>query len=275
MPSARRWILGSAALVAVALAACGGARSTGFTLGAGPAAKRGTPGDDGTMCDWKGRVDREASETAGPGATLPNVRRVYQNIGTADDRRRVMVCREIDTNFDGRKDVVRFYNEKGEPTREEADTNFDGKLDTWTQFSSGRIVKETLDTDFDGQPDAWKFYTAGQLHLIQRDGNHDGKPDRWEYYVSGAVERIGIDLDYDGHVDRWDHDEIARKEAEAKAKADAQDPKDGGADGAAKGTPATAATAAPENPDDEADQDAGRKLVATAKRTLRDAGTKD
>ena len=37
------------------------------------------------------------------------------------DRQRILVCREIDTNLDGIKDVVRTFNEKGEALREEAD----------------------------------------------------------------------------------------------------------------------------------------------------------
>ena len=57
--------------------------------------------DDHSLCDWKNKTDREASEVAGPGSISPNVRRVYQIVGTGEDRHKVLICREIDTNFDG------------------------------------------------------------------------------------------------------------------------------------------------------------------------------
>jgi hypothetical protein len=176
--------------------------------------------DDHSRCEYKGHPDREVVETAGPGALQPNVRRVYQMVGTGESIHKVIMCREIDTNLDGIKDIVRTYNEKGESLHEEADTNYDGRVDTWITFGAGRMVKEELDTDFDGNPDVWKYYTGGQLSRIQRDTNRDGKPDRWEFYTNGKLERMGVDLDGDGHVDRWDHDEIARLAAEAQQAAE-------------------------------------------------------
>lgn len=194
--------------------------------------------DDKSRCDFRGRTDREVSETAGPGAVAPNVRRVYQIVGTGEDAHKVLVCREVDTNLDGIKDVVRTYNEKGESLHEEADANYDGRIDTWITFAAGRISKEQLDTDFDGQPDTWKYYVAGALSRIQRDTNKDGKPDRWEFYTNGRLERMGVDVDFDGHVDRWDHDELAKAAedaAEAKKNASAGVSADGGAgDGGAE-----------------------------------------
>src|SRR5262249_46040665 len=56
--------------------------------------------DDHSMCAWKGKADREASEVAGPGSIQPNVRRVYAIVGAGDDRHKILICREIDTNFD-------------------------------------------------------------------------------------------------------------------------------------------------------------------------------
>jgi hypothetical protein len=179
--------------------------------------------DDHPMCEWKGRSDREASEVAGPGSIQPNVRRVYQVFGTGEDRHKVLVCREIDTNFDGVKDVVRHYNEKGESVSEEADANYDGRIDTWITFIHGRLAEVKLDTNFDGKPDQWKYYVNGKLSRVVRDTNFDGKPDVWEIYRDGHLERMGVDVDGDEHVDRWDHDTEMRRrfeEAEKKKEAD-------------------------------------------------------
>ena len=106
----------------VAVTACGGTKFE--AKGPGVKAERRADGtiDDRTLCDWKGKNDREASETAGPGSVTPNVRRVYQIVGTRDDRHKVLICREIDSNFDQVKDVVRRYNDKGESLSEEADS---------------------------------------------------------------------------------------------------------------------------------------------------------
>lgn len=175
--------------------------------------------DDRSMCDWKGRSDREASETAGPGAIQPNVRRVWQLVGTGEDMHKVLVCREIDTNFDGVKDVVRRYNEKGESLHEEADSNYDGRIDTWITFAKGRLAEVKIDTDRDGNPDEWKYYSGGKLVRIKRDTNRDGKPDVWEIYRMGRLERMGVDLDGDERVDRWDHDtELRRRVEDAERK---------------------------------------------------------
>jgi hypothetical protein len=236
-------LVGSAGVFAFA---CGGGTPSPASQAAGEGRARsvGDAGfNDQSRCEYQGRPDREAVETAGPGAVQPNVRRVYQMVGSGESTHKVIMCREIDTNLDGIKDIVRTYNEKGESLHEEADTNYDGKIDTWITFSGGRIAKEELDSDFDGNADVWKYYVGGQLSRIQRDANHDGKPDQWEFYTGGKLERAGVDLDFDGHVDRWDHDEAARLAAEAQESASNQGAKSGTAAGVGDGgiSPSSAA----------------------------------
>ncbi len=215
------------------------------------------PKDDRTMCDWRNKPELEVNETAGPGALKPNVRRVYKTFGEGDTRHKTLVCREIDTNLDGIKDVVRTFNAKGEAMHEEADGDYDGKIDVWLSFVDGRLAEEDTDTNKDGKPDVWKFYQDGQMTRIKRDRNFDGKPDVWEIYTKGHLERMGVDDSFDGHVDRWDRDDILRAEQdEAERKAREALGLDAGAPPAANvgasidaGPPATAAkpkpTAAP------------------------------
>lgn len=223
----KRLFWGSAAVVvslAGVLAACG---SGGSQAARAPLKEvAGVPSDDRSRCDYKGRADREVSEATGPGSKFANIRRVYGIVGQGEERRRVLLCREVDTNLDGAKDIVRTFNDKGEPLSELSDSNYDGKIDTWISFTRGRVAKMQLDTAGRGSADETRFYVSGKLSRAQRDTNQDGKADVWEIYEDGRLQRIGVDLDFDGHVDRWDRDEIAlrqiaereRQETEAEEK---------------------------------------------------------
>lgn len=214
----RRQSLGSCAVVLALFAgACGGSAKPMKTADAAERSESlRNAGEDKGQCEFEGRADREAVESAGPGAMTPNVRRVFGVVGEGEDRRRILLCREIDTNLDGAKDVVRRYNDRSEAIEEVADSNYDGKVDTWIRFSAGRIAKVETDRNGDGKPDEIRYYLRGVLSRVQRDTNGDGKPDVWEIYSGGRLERMGTDLDHDGHVDRWDRDEVARRIAEAK-----------------------------------------------------------
>jgi hypothetical protein len=221
----------------VVMAACGGASKPATSNGTQGAAAAGPARGDGGLCDrfvhWVNNSTLEVSETAGAGSVLPNIRRVYKEVGDHDDRRQVLLCREIDTNLDGVKDVVRTFNEKGEPLHEEADTNYDGKVDDWVNFAGGRIEEEDVDTTYSaGRPNVWKFYVDGQLSRIRRNTHcPSGKADTWEIYYNDRLERVGNDATCDGHVDRWDRDTqlmAAEEAAQDKANAAAADAGSGG-----------------------------------------------
>jgi hypothetical protein len=208
----------SVALAATCFAAqgCAGDSPQAKTAAGPEEIVAGRSEDDKSRCKYKGRADREVKETASLGSNFPNIRRVYALVGEGEEIKQVLLCREVDTNLDGVKDVVRTYNDKGEPITELADTDYNGAIDTWVTFSHGRVSKIRRDTNGDRKPDETELYVRGRLSRIQRDTNHDGKTDVWEIYnEQGRLERIGVDLDGDGHVDRWDRDEIfARQRAE-------------------------------------------------------------
>ena len=220
--SLRVWSRAAAMLFVAVACGCGGDDTHG--LPKTPTAPGGSkdpskwPSDDRSMCDFRNKPELEVSETSGPGALKPNIRRVFKTFGDGDSRHKSLVCREVDTNLDGIKDVVRTFNEKGEAMHEEADTDWDGHVDLWINFVDGRMAEEDADTNHDGKPDVWKFYMNGQLQRVRRDRNFDGKPDVWEIYAKGRLERLGVDDTYDGHVDRWDRDEQLKYEAEITEK---------------------------------------------------------
>ncbi len=217
-------------LALVALAGCGGSAAPASSPKAA-AAPGGShdpshwPADDRSLCEgfvhWKNNPQLSADEMAGADALKPNIRRVYKTAGDKDNLRTILVCREIDTNLDGLKDVVRVFNEKGEPQHEEADTNYDGKMDDWLTFTGGRISEEDVDTTFaKGKPNVWKFFVDGQLSRIRRNTHcESGNADTWEIYFNNRLERVGVDSSCDGHVDRWDRDAqlMASEEATQQA----------------------------------------------------------
>ncbi len=236
------------ALAWLLLAALGWALGCGRGRdGEGPVAPGGSrnssawPADDRSMCNWKGKPELEVTETPGLGSIRANVRRVYQTFGDGESRQRTLICREMDSNLDGIKDLVRTFNAKGEAVHEEADRDYDGKMDAWLDFVDGRLAEEDLDTNRDGKPDVWKFYMDGHLQRVKRDRNFDGNPDVWEIYTRGRLERIGYDESRDGHVDRWDRD------AQLKYESDESDrrPKEGSSRATDAGVPSQGPAQAP------------------------------
>jgi hypothetical protein len=221
------WVAAALSVAAVtALIACGGGSNpspvAANTAPGGSHDQSKWPADDRSMCEglvhWKSNPQFEVSDTAGPGAMRPNIRRIYKVVGERDDHHEVLLCREIDTNLDGVKDVVRTFNEKGEPLHEEADTNYDAKIDDWINFAGGRIQEEDIDTTLStGRPNVWKFYVDGELSRIRRNTHcPSGKPDVWEIYYKNRLERVGNDTSCDSHVDRWDRDAILMAQEEAQ-----------------------------------------------------------
>jgi hypothetical protein len=211
-----------AALLCAGSVGCSNESGPGAQSAAGGRGKRradGITNNDHSLCEIKDRKDVEVSETAGPGAVVPNVRRVWKVFGVGADRRKILICREVDTNLDGKKDVVRFYTDDGQSKEERADTNFDGKPDTWIVFAKGRVAEVRIDHNYDTKIDEVKAYVDGKLSRVKRDADFNGKYDIWEMYKFGRLERMGVDLDGDERVDRWDHDtEWQRKLAQAEAK---------------------------------------------------------
>ena len=88
----------------------------------------------------------------------------------------------IDTNGDGRPDVVKTYK-KSQLARVECDRNFDGKVDLFQEYSRGVLVREIHDDDFDGKPEAVRtFRPNGSLAMIELDPRERGFVDIVEYY---------------------------------------------------------------------------------------------
>jgi hypothetical protein len=214
----------SVCLIVGVLAGCAGSKPNTAPTVAVPtdaekqAALKGT-GDP--RCDAT-TTGREVSEYDTSGDGVPDVRKVFVRAGDVTNSRLVMICREVDINRDGRKDVVRIYDDEGRPLREDSDRNFDGKKDQITTYQSGEIVVQAFDDNFDGRMDTKLYFAKGKPIRAERDTagrstDAQWRPDTWEYYDGGKMVRMGTDLDGDTKVDHWDRD-AAWKRAQDVAK---------------------------------------------------------
>jgi len=130
-------------------------------------------------------------------------------------KRKVLVRKELDVNFDQRIDIVEYY--KGEASKEikvkeEMDLDFDGKVDSTYHYTDGNVTLIEQDLGFDGKTDTWKYYqlTTGEdgkaiNRLIERrrDTSNDGKVDVWEFFTKGALAKVGTDTNGDGTPDQF------------------------------------------------------------------------
>ena len=114
-----------------------------------------------------------------------------------------LVRKELDINFDGRVDIVRFYDEREQLSKELMDLDFDGKIDQANYYEKGLLVRKERYLGAHGKPDEWVYYEKGHIVRKERDLHGSGKVDYWEYWEGDQVDRVGEDLDGDGNVDKW------------------------------------------------------------------------
>jgi hypothetical protein len=87
----------------------------------------------------------------------------------------------IDTNGDGRPDVVKTYNDN-QVVQIESDRNFDGQVDLVQEYSHGDLIREIHDDDFDGKAEKTEEFRHGKLAIVERDPQERGYIDIVEYY---------------------------------------------------------------------------------------------
>jgi hypothetical protein len=208
------------AFVTLGLSACSGSDGKGRDVN-NPADPPRISADDKGRCDAKGkrvmRLDINQDKTA-------DVWKLYATKVENGAKVDMLACKEMDINFDGRRDVWIYYDDSGNRKMEEMDLDFDGKIDLVTIRQGGKVTRQEMDTDFDGKADIWKYYADDKISRLDRDSNHDGKIDYWEYYEGGALHRIGYDKNGDGRVDVWDRSEAGSGASPASKPADTKTP---------------------------------------------------
>jgi antitoxin component YwqK of YwqJK toxin-antitoxin module len=118
--------------------------------------------------------------------------------------REQLTRREMDTNFDGKVDLITWFDEEGRRVKESFDLDFDGKPDVIVYYDKGVVTKkETYHSSSGDAPDTVAYYEGGRKVRVERSLKVPGKVDTWEYFENGRLTRVGEDVDGDGLVDRW------------------------------------------------------------------------
>src|SRR6266849_1888032 len=106
------------------------------------------------------------------------------------------------------------------------DTNHDGRPDIWRYYDArGELTHISIDTNFDGHPDREEQYSRGSLWRRETDRNFDERVDLVEEFDPATHEHLSstVDVDFDGCADlrvlfadgRPVHSEWAKPVAEA------------------------------------------------------------
>jgi hypothetical protein len=199
---------------------------------------------------------------------------------------RKLVERHLDTNFDGRIDVVRHYDPWQEIERELVDTDFDGRLDYTNHYRNRTLVERHMDRNGDGFSEEVRFYRGGNLYRLERDTTGDRFREYHAYYQNNELTHYGIDRNRNQQIDEW-----VRRQSERSARLPAlggpptgtsssppaftmpgeggdaptepESPAPQGGDAAPTGGPAEEQAPAPESPEPASDEsEAGQPVEA-------------
>jgi hypothetical protein len=122
-----------------------------------------------------------------------------------DPARRIeqLVSTELDSNFDGKVDIWTWFDASGEKTKEAFDLDFDGRPDVIRYYEKGVLVRKETFHGRSDRPSQVAHYEGGVKVRVERDDSGKGRFDTFEHYENGRLQRIGYDLDGDGTIDRW------------------------------------------------------------------------
>lgn len=153
---------------------------------AGVEVERGDMNADGRPDVWK--YSKEVPDPGAPGSTKP-----------------VVVKKEADLNFDGKKDV--FIEYEDEIVLHEAfDFDYDGRVDQENFYAESKIREKRVFAPGTNRVFIWKYFEEGTLSRVRQDDNGDGIPDRCEEWFKGQrLVRKGRDTNKDGECDDWEN----------------------------------------------------------------------
>ncbi|MCD6498101.1 MAG: hypothetical protein J7M25_07335 [Deltaproteobacteria bacterium] len=108
-----------------------------------------------------------------------------------------LACREMDMDFDGKRDLAVKYYKNGDRREIWEDVDRDGQFDLIMHLRpDGTLERVEMDTNSDGKIDVWKRYRLNKDHnnvpyMVIRDRDYDGYRDYWERYDDkGGIDEI-------------------------------------------------------------------------------------
>ena len=153
-----------------------------------------------------GDLISEKGDVSGDGK--PDVWNFYREKPDPKDptvTKRVLFKKEADLNVDGRKDIVRLFDDEGLLTHEEADLDYDGEIDQVNIYEKGILTQKHIYRG-NKQVFIWKFFEEGKMVRLNRDDSGDGRPDYCELWYAGEkLSKKGWDKTGDGECDYWEN----------------------------------------------------------------------
>ena len=141
-----RLLITAAALISIGFAGCDNKNNRKPQTGPkGPAQPKATQLDR-SKCDTRGKrvVQLDLNRDK-----QPDVWNIYSKRTEGGATVDVLTCKAIDLNFDGRRDMWKYYNNAGALEREEMDLDFDGRVDIVSFRRNGKIFRQEMDTNYD------------------------------------------------------------------------------------------------------------------------------
>jgi hypothetical protein len=180
----------------------GGCGGSDKVRGNGIAAPQGARSEalEHETCDTTGKV--EALDTNGDGK--PDILRVF-------DGNHRELCRTIDLNHDGRPDLYEYFDTAGGLRRREFCYDDTGAVNAIEVYEAGKLVRREYDTTGRHRIDTWDWFdpsaapdpsTGRPRHPIrrERDTRGAGTVDQW-WTWEGSKISIANDRDGDGRPD--------------------------------------------------------------------------
>jgi len=105
---------------------------------------------------------------------------------------------ESDRNFNGKVDLVHFYDRRGIISKTESDDNFDGIFETTYKYENGHVVLQESDLNNDGKIDYISTFEYGILKESIIFGKNINSPQKHQIFELHKLISAEFDADGDG-----------------------------------------------------------------------------
>ena len=143
--------------------------------------------------------------------SIADMWKIYKNVKSKDEMKKLLSRREIDLNFDGKVNYYKFYTEKGNINMEYLDLDLDGIVDTVVYYEKNQITKQeqykknpiNKDLTINKEVPVYKryLYVNKKLSRVISDREGNGVLDQYLFFKKNKLIQIAFDDDEDGKID--------------------------------------------------------------------------